>query len=65
VPVLMTHTPDEPIRSPGVWQETEFSEYRGDHWGRMGCAILDFAGRQIKVRYRDEQGAVSRKETIE
>jgi len=64
VPVLMTHTPEEPIPSPGAWQETAFSKYRGDHWGRMGCAILDFAGPRIEVRYRDEQGTVSRSETI-
>lgn len=65
VPVLMTHTPEEAIPSPGVWQETAFSKYRGDRWGRMGCAILDFAGPRIEVRYRDEQGTVSRAETIE
>ena len=65
VPVLMTHTAEEHIPVPGLWQETAFSKYRGDRWGRMGCAILDFAGPRIEVRYRDEQGTVSRKETIE
>jgi hypothetical protein len=64
VPVLMTHTPEEPIPSPGVWQETDFSEYHGERWGRMGFAILDFAGAEIKVRYRDERGETSREETI-
>jgi hypothetical protein len=65
VPVLMTHTPEEKIPQPGLWQECGFSEYRGDHWGRMGFAILDFAGERIEVRYRDEQGSTSREETIE
>jgi hypothetical protein len=65
VPVLMTHTPEEHIPPPGAWQETDFSKYRGDHWGRMGCAILDFAGAQIKVRYRDEEGSTPHKEVIE
>jgi hypothetical protein len=65
VPMLMTHTPDEHIPSPGAWQECGFSKYRGDHWGRMGFAILDFAGERIDVRYRDEQGSTPRRETIE
>ncbi len=65
VPVLMAHTPEEQIPKPGLWQECGFSKYRGDHWGRMGCAILDFASERIKVRYRDERGATSREETIE
>jgi hypothetical protein len=30
----------------------------------MGFAILDFAGAEIKVRYRDERGETSREETI-
>jgi hypothetical protein len=64
VPVLMTHTPGEAIPSPGAWEERGFSEYRGDQWGRMGFAILDLAGEQIDVRYRDEQGTTSRRETI-
>jgi hypothetical protein len=65
VPVLMEHKPDELIPSPGEWEERDFSEYHGDHWGRMGFAILDLAGPQIKVRYRNELGLTSRKETIE
>ena len=64
VPVLMTHTPEESIPTPGLWQETAFSKYHGDHWGRMGFAVLDFAGPQIEVRYRDEQGTTSRTETF-
>jgi hypothetical protein len=65
VPVLMEHKPHEPIPSPGEWEERDFSEYHGDHWGRMGFAILDLAGPKIKVRYRNELGLTSRKETIE
>lgn len=65
VPVLMTHTPEEPIEAPGSWQETAFSRYRGEHWGRMGFAVLDFAGPEIHVRYRDEQGHTPHKETIQ
>lgn len=65
VPVLMEHKPGDPIPSPGEWEERDFSEYRGEHWGRMGFAVLDLAGPQIKVRYRNELGLTSREETIE
>lgn len=64
VPVLMTHKPAEPIPSPGAWEERGYSEYRGEHWGRMGFAILDLAGERISIRYRDEQGSTMREETI-
>ncbi len=63
VPVL-SHGPDVPIDPPGLWEERAFVKYRGDHWGRFGCAILDLAGERIEVRYRDEQGTTSRSETI-
>lgn len=65
VPVLMEHKQGEPIPPPGVWEERDFSEYHGDHWGRMGFAILDLDGAQIKVRYRNELGQTSREETID
>ncbi len=65
VPVLMTHTPEEAIEEPGAWQETDFSRYRGEHWGRMGFAVLDFAGPEIHVRYRDEEGHTPLEETIQ
>ncbi len=64
VPVLMEHEPDEHIPPPGIWEERGFSQYGGDHWGRMGCAILDLSGGQIHVRYRDEEGTTTREETI-
>jgi Calcineurin-like phosphoesterase len=63
VPVL-SHGPDVPIPAPGLWEERAFVKYRGDHWGRFGCAILDFAGERIDVRYRDEHASTSRSETI-
>lgn len=63
VPVL-SHGPGMPIPPPGQWEERAFVRYRGDHWGRFGCAILDFAGERIEVRYRDERGTTSRCETI-
>jgi hypothetical protein len=65
VPVLMEHKPGDPIPPPGLWEERDFSEYRGEHWGRMGFAILDLAGPLIKMRYRNELGLTSRRETIE
>jgi hypothetical protein len=64
VPVPMTHLPGEAIEPPGLWQETDFSEYRGEHWGRMGFAVLDFTGERIDVRYRDEKGSTPREESI-
>lgn len=63
VPVL-SHPADMPIPAPGTWEERGYVRYRGDHWGRFGFAILDFAGERIDVRYRDEQGATNRSETI-
>jgi Calcineurin-like phosphoesterase len=65
VPVLMEHKPGEPIPPPGEWEERDFSEYHGDHWARMGFAILDLDGPRIKVRYRNELGETSREETID
>jgi hypothetical protein len=64
VPVLMEHKPNEPVPPPGLWEERGFSQYRGDHWGRMGCAILDLDGERIEVHYRDEEGTTTREETI-
>jgi len=63
VPVLMEHKPGDPIPPPGAWEERDFSQYRGEHWGRMGFAVLDLAGEQIKLRYRNELGLTSREET--
>jgi hypothetical protein len=65
VPVLMEHKPSDPIPSPGEWEERDSSEYRGEHWGRMGFAVLDLDGPRIKMRYRNELGLTPRKETIE
>jgi hypothetical protein len=65
VPVLMEHKQGEAIPPPGTWEERDFSEYRGEHWGRMGFAILDLYGAQIKVRYRNELGGTSREEIID
>jgi hypothetical protein len=65
VPVLMEHKPGDPIPSPGEWEERDFSEYRGEHWGRIGFAVLDLAGPQIKMRYRNELGLTSREELID
>jgi Calcineurin-like phosphoesterase len=64
VPVLMEHKPGELIPAPGAWEEREFSEYRGEHWGRMGFAVLDLAGPEIKMRYRNELGLTPREEMI-
>jgi hypothetical protein len=62
VPVLMDHKPDEPVPPPGAWEERAFLESRGEHWARFGCAILDFAGDRIDVRYRNELGETPRDE---
>lgn len=64
VPVLMNHGPDDPIPAPGAWEERGFLEDRGDHWARFGFAILDFDAEQIEVRYRDDRGTETRRETI-
>jgi hypothetical protein len=64
VPVLMEHRPDEPVPRPGLWEERGFSDYRGDHWGRMGFVVLDLDGERIGVRYRDEEGTTTRDEAF-
>jgi hypothetical protein len=64
VPVLMNHAVGDPVPPPGSWEERGFLSSRGDRWARFGFAILDFAGERIDVRYRDDQGAPTRSETI-
>jgi Calcineurin-like phosphoesterase len=62
VPVLMDHTPDQPIPAPGEWEERAFLQSRGEHWARFGFAVLDFAADRIEVRYRNELGTTTRTE---
>jgi 3',5'-cyclic AMP phosphodiesterase CpdA len=64
VPVLMEHDADEPIPSPGAWEERGYLKEEGDRWARFGFAILDIDHDHIAVRYRDDQGTVVRSETI-
>jgi Calcineurin-like phosphoesterase len=64
VPVLMDHAAGDPVPAPGTWEERDFLTYRGDRWARFGFAILDLAGDHIDVRYRDDQGTVTRSETL-
>jgi len=64
VPVL-AHGPEVPVPPPGLWEERGFLKYRGDHWGRFGFAVLDLDGERIDMRYRDDQGTLTRRETIE
>ncbi len=64
VPVLMEHKPGDPVPRPGLWEERGFSEYRGDNWGRMGFAVLDLEGPSMSVRYRDEEGTLTREEVF-
>jgi hypothetical protein len=53
VPVLVD---SGEIPKPGLWEARDFSDERGDHWARFGFAILDLAGDEIRVRYRNDQG---------
>jgi hypothetical protein len=64
VPVLMEHAADEPIQSPGEWEERAFFERDGDHWQRFGFAVLDLAADRIDVRYRNDLGEETRVETF-
>lgn len=64
VPVLMTHAEQDPVPSPGTWEERGFLEDKGERWARFGFAILDLAGDHIDVRYRDDQGSTTRSETF-
>jgi Calcineurin-like phosphoesterase len=63
VPVV-AHDEDVAIEPPGIWEERDFLDSRGVHWGRFGFAVLDFAGREVEVRYRNDLGAQVREETI-
>jgi hypothetical protein len=50
------------IPPPGVWQIPEAGDLDGTfeeqdgRWNRFGFAVLDFAGPQLSIRYRDDQG---------
>jgi hypothetical protein len=63
VPVPV-HAAAVPIPQPGEWEERTYITMDGTNWGRLGFAILDFTGRQVQVRYRDEFGGEARRETI-
>lgn len=64
VPVLMDQAPDDPIPPPGTWVQRESLERDGNRWARFGFAVLDLHPDRIDVRYRDEQGNVTRTEQI-
>ena len=64
VPVLMEHAAGDPVPPPGIWEERGFLVSDGDHWARFGFAVLDLAPDRIDVRYRDDQGALTRSEQI-
>jgi len=53
-----------PLQPPAVWELTGHYEAEGRQWGRFGFAVLDLAGDHIDVRYRDDQGGETRRETI-
>jgi Calcineurin-like phosphoesterase len=55
VPII-SHPLDEPVKSPGAWEYRGFLDRSGQHWGRFGCAILDFKGERVTVRYRNDLG---------
>ena len=44
------------IPKPGMWEDRGVTDEPGERWARFGFAILDLAGPEIRVCYRDEQG---------
>jgi calcineurin-like phosphoesterase family protein len=62
VPVLSRQS--EALQAPAVWEVSGHYEADGHRWGRFGFAILDLAGDHIDVRYRDDKGAETRRETF-
>ena len=65
VPVLQPHAPGDPVPVPGAWENRSFLEDpAGNHWARLGFAVLDLDGSQMQVRYRDDTGAEIRSEVI-
>jgi hypothetical protein len=64
VPVTMPRGPDDPVDAPGLWEERGSFVQRRSRWARFGFAVLDMAGDRIDVRYRDDQGIETRRETI-
>ena len=65
VPVLQPHAPGDPVPVPGAWEDRSFLEDpAGNHWARLGFAVLDLDGSQMQVRYRDDTGAEIRSEVI-
>jgi len=63
VPVL-SRPQDGPPPAPAVWQVTGHYEDEGRQWGRFGFAVLDLTPDHIAVRYLDDEGTVTRTETI-
>jgi hypothetical protein len=55
VPVI-AHGEDVALPRGVTWEERDFVTARGLNWGRFGFAVLDFAGREATVRYRNDLG---------
>jgi hypothetical protein len=64
VPVTMPRGPDDPVEAPGLWEERGYVVQRRRRWARFGFAVLDMSADRIDVRYRDDQGIQTRRETI-
>jgi hypothetical protein len=63
IPVQLSSATGTPP-PPGEWIETGSFAENGCDWHRFGFAVLDFDGRDILIRYRDDAGTETRRETI-
>jgi hypothetical protein len=63
IPVELTSATGAPP-APGEWIETGAFAENGCDWHRFGFAVLDVDGPSIVIRYRDDEGTETRRETI-
>ena len=61
---MLSRPADGPLPAPAVWQVSGHYETDGRHWSRFGFAVLDLGSDHIDIRYRDDEGAETGRETI-
>lgn len=64
VPVYMFRGINDPVPSPGESEFREFIQSGLERWAKFGFVVLDFEGRNLSIRYLDEDGKLHRSETI-
>lgn len=64
VPVYMTHADGDEYPPPATFEDRRFiSANKLEHWAYMGFAVVDLVGKNLRTRYVDEDGLITREET--